>query len=198
MNPQNERELQDKIRELEQKNQRQQRQIEEQKVQMMQMQVQAVQAAQDPRFPPGQNSFGGSSSSTRPNETWKVAQEAMSQALQSSHPASYIGDGGGWVPGGEPPKNAQPPAIPPGDTEPPGRCVETCRCGQVVSRAWEVEKPWLKDEVTCGFTDGCDLPGLWPSWLPFIALKAAPTQQALAAEVASRVPLPAHLRMRAP
>ena len=26
-------------------------------------------------------------------------------------PAGYIGDGGGWVPGGEPPKNAQPPAV---------------------------------------------------------------------------------------
>lgn len=222
MNPQNERELQDKIRELEQKNQNQQRQIEEQKVQMMQMQVQAVQAAQaqvqvqDPRFPPGQNSFGGSSSSTRPNETWKVAQEAMSQALHGSHPASlppggrwpagYIGDGGGWVPGGEPPKNAQPPAIPPGDTEPPGRCVETCRCGQVVSRAWEVEKPWLKDEARAmaimaaihRFESQPSVERRGKVSKQNRYEPAAPTQQALAAEVASRVPLPAHLRMRAP
>eukprot|EP00913_Durusdinium_trenchii_P028905 g27102.t1 len=69
MKESHERELEDKIRVLEQQNEHQQRQIEEQKAQMMQMQAAQAQA-QDPRFAPGQNTFGGSSSSIRP--TWKA------------------------------------------------------------------------------------------------------------------------------
>lgn len=254
MKESHERELEDKIRVLEQQNEHQQRQIEEQKAQMMQMQAAQAQA-QDPRFAPGQNTFGGSSSSIRP--TWKESittsvphQIALQQPqaatglagqvpmrrpftpgaspaqggseLYSTNPKDgwrtgpaaarmphelvpgWIGDGGGWVPGGEPPKNAQPPAVPPGDTEPPGRCMETCRCGQVVSRAWEVEKAWLKDEARAmaimaaiqRFESHPSVERRGKVSKQNRYEPAAPTHQQALAE-AGRVTLPPHLRMRA-
>lgn len=55
----------------------------------------------------------------------------------------WLGDEGGWEPGGEPSPLFEMPRFPLGDTKPPGPCREGCRCGQVVARPSELEKPWL-------------------------------------------------------
>jgi len=61
--------------------------------------------------------------------------------------ASWLGDGGGWDPGGEPNELFQLPKVSLGDTYPPGPCREGCRCGQVASRISDLEKPWLADKA---------------------------------------------------
>eukprot|EP00439_Symbiodinium_sp_Y106_P040061 s806_g4.t3 len=132
-------ELQKKIRELERQNESQQRQI------------QALEAEKELAAPapaPVQEFVAPAPiPPPRPEAGYAAEFFNTTNSTEGSHVLGWIGDGGGWEPGGEPPRNAPLPPIPPGDTEPPGPCGPMCRCGQVVSKASEVEKPWIADEV---------------------------------------------------
>ncbi|CAE8595401.1 unnamed protein product, partial [Polarella glacialis] len=59
----------------------------------------------------------------------------------------WLGDGGGWILGGEALTAVDMPPVPLGTTCPPGPCGPSCRCGQVAVKVSELEKTWLLDKV---------------------------------------------------
>ncbi|CAE7669768.1 PBE1 [Symbiodinium sp. CCMP2592] len=146
-------ELQKKIRELERQNESQQRQIEALEAEKAVEQRATVVASHGQELaapaPAPVQEFVAPAPIPPPRPEAGYAAEFFNttNSTEGSHVLGWIGDGGGWEPGGEPPRNAPLPPIPPGDTEPPGPCGPMCRCGQVVSKASEVEKPWIADEV---------------------------------------------------